>query len=143
MQLGLLGCLQPSTQVTLSMSSICPAEPDASRQDRLSLGGGLLVVCVCLLVSFAALASLSHASGGDAPVAIVFPPWIAGSEAVALSFAAGHRVLRSGRLSAIVVVAPAASGDKAPSLPGRAWFAMALTGLAGCLDAAGGAKTSS
>ena len=37
------------------MSSISPAEPGAARTERLSLGGGLLVGFVCLLVSLGAL----------------------------------------------------------------------------------------
>jgi hypothetical protein len=93
-----------------------------------------------LLVSFAALASLPGGEGAVEPVAIVFPPWTERSEAVALSFAAGHQVLRTGRLSSIVVVAPAPSGGEATRLPKGAWLSFALTGLAGCLDAAGATK---
>lgn len=118
------------------MPSTSPAEPDAARVERLSFGGGLLVGLVCLIVSFGALASLGRATDGAEPVAIVFPPWLDGAEAVALSFAAGHRVLRSGRLSSIVVVAPTLSGQ-APSLPRGAWFSLVLAGLAGCLDSPG------
>jgi hypothetical protein len=124
------------------MPSRSPAEPDAARAERLSPGGGLIVGLVCLLVSFGALASLPRATGGTEPVAIVFPPWIGGAEAVALSFAAGHRVLRSGRLSAIVVVAPTLNGQ-APSLPKGAWFSLVLAGLAGCLDIPGRTEASS
>lgn len=115
------------------MSSISPAEPGAARTERLSLGGGLLVGFVCLLVSLGALASLPRASDGTVPVAIVFPPWIGGAAAVASSFAAGHRVLRSGRFAAIVIVAPTLNGQ-APALPEGAWFSLVLAGLAGCLD---------
>jgi hypothetical protein len=108
----------------------------------LSLGGGLLVALVCLLVSFGALASLPRATDGTVPVAIVFPPWIDGAEAVARSFASGHRVLRSGRFTAIVVVAPTLSGQ-APALPKGAWFSLVLAGLAGCLDTPGRTEASS
>lgn len=110
------------------------------RKERLSPGGGLLVGAICLLVSLAPLASLAGARKGAEPVAILFPPWVPASEAVALSFAAGHQVLRSGRLPSIVVVAPAATAAQARPLPKGAWLSFALAGLAGCLDAAGPAK---
>jgi len=118
------------------MPSISPADPCPACAERLSRGGRLFVGLFCLLVSFGALASLPRATDGTVPVAIVFPPWIDGTEAVARSFAAGHRVLRSGRLAAIVVVAPAPNGQ-APSLPEGAWFSLVLAGLAGCLDVPG------
>jgi hypothetical protein len=118
------------------MPSISPADPCPACAERLSPGGRLFVGLFCLLVSFGALASLPRATDGTVPVAIVFPPWIDGAEAVARSFAAGHRVLRSGRFGAIVVVAPTPNGQ-APSLPEGAWFSLVLAGLAGCLDIPG------
>lgn len=118
------------------MPSISPAEPGAACAERLSPRGRLLVGLVCLLVSLGAFASLPRATDGTVPVAIVFPPWTDGAEAVARSFAAGHRVLRSGRFAAIVVVAPTSNGQ-APSLPEGAWFSLVLAGLAGCLDIPG------
>lgn len=118
------------------MPSIPSADPGSACAERLSLGGRLFVGLFCLLVSFGAFASLPRAIDGTAPVAIVFPPWIDGTEAVARSFAAGHRVLRSGRFTAIVVVAPTPNGQ-APSLPEGAWFSLVLAGLAGCLDIPG------
>lgn len=121
------------------MPSTSPAVPAAAGAERLSLGGGLLVALVCLLVSVGALASLPRATDGTAPVAIVFPPWVDGAEAVVRSFAAGHRVLRSGRFSAIVVVAPTLNGQ-APALPKGAWFSLVLAGLAGCLDSPAGTE---
>lgn len=124
------------------MPSVSPAEPEAAGADRLSLAGGILLGLVCLLVSFGAFASLPRGIDGTKPVAIVFPPWTDGAEAVASSFAAGHRVLRSGRLSSVVVVAPAPSGQ-APSLPNGAWFSLVLAGLAGCLDSPGRTEASS
>ena len=93
-----------------------------------------MLACLCLVVSFGALASLPRAQDRTVPVAIVFPPWVAGADAVAASFMAGHRVLRSGRLPSIVVVAPAASAGGTASLPQGAWLSLALAGLAGCLD---------
>lgn len=82
----------------------------------------------------AALASLPHAATGDEPVAIVFPFWTGRAEAVARSFAAGERVLRTGRLSSVVVVAPRPGA--AAALPQGAWMSLKLVGLAGCLDGA-------
>ncbi len=122
------------------MSSTCLAKSGAPRKERLSPAGGLLVGLICLLVSVAALASLPGGRATAEPVAIVFPPWVDGSEAVALTFAAGHQVLRTRRLSSIVVVAPTASGSEAAPLPKGAWLSLALTGLAGCLDASGPTK---
>jgi len=124
------------------MLSTSPAEHGAARAERLTPAGGLLVGLVCLLVSLGALASLPRATDATAPVAVVFPPWIDGSEAVARSFAAGHRVLRSGRLSMIVVVAPTLNGQ-APALPQGAWFFLVLAGLAGCLDNPGRTEATS
>lgn len=118
------------------MPSSRPVNSGTLREERLSPGGSLLVGAICLLVSLAPLASLAGAGKGAEPVAIVFPPWVSGPEAIARSFAAGHQVLRTGRLSSIVVVAPAASGAKARPLPSGAWLSLALAGLAGCLDAA-------
>ena len=122
------------------MPSTSLAKPGAPREERLSPVGALLVGLTCLLVSFAAFASLPGGQGAVEPVAIVFPPWIGNSEAVALSFAAGHQVLRSGRLASIVIVAPAAAGSEVAPLPEGAWLSLALAGLAGCLDASGPTK---
>ncbi len=118
------------------MPSTSSAEPGAARAERLSPVGGFVVGLVCLLVSLGALVSLPRATDGTVPVAIVFPPWTDGAEAIARSFAAGHRVLRSGRLPAIVVVAPT-PGGQTRSLPRGAWFSLVLAGLAGCLDIPG------
>lgn len=84
-----------------------------------------------LLVGAGAVASLPAPKGGDEPIAVVFPFWIRGAEAVARSFEAGERVLRSGRFSSIVVVAPRPNSG---TLPRGAWLSLRLAGLAGCLD---------
>lgn len=115
------------------MLSIIPAEPAAACAGRLSPAGGCLVGLICLLVTPGAFAGLPRPVDGSVPVAIVFPPWASGTEAVASSFAAGHRVLRSGRMASIVVVAPTPDGQTA-ALPQGAWFSLVLAGLAGCLD---------
>jgi hypothetical protein len=96
------------------------------------------VAAFCLLTSLGAMASLPRAAGDAVPRAIVFPPWMAAAEAVSLSLATGHRVLRSGRLASIVVVAPADPAGASPPLPQGAWFSLVLAGLAGCLDATDG-----
>jgi hypothetical protein len=116
-------------------------EPCAAREERLSFSDGLLVACLCLVVSFGAMASLPRAQDGSVPAAIVFPPWVGAAEAISLSLATGHRVLRSGRLPSIVVVAPAGPANAA-ALPHGAWFSLVLTGLAGCLDAAAAVEAS-
>lgn len=101
--------------------------------------GGLRPLAQCgvvgtllLLASASALASLP-ARGQDRPLAIVFPPWTEGREALAGTLNAGYRVLRAGRLDSIVIVAPS---DAGAALPRGAWMALSLAGLAGCLDAA-------
>lgn len=92
-----------------------------------------LVTMLTLLVGAGAVASLPQAAAGDEPVAIVFPFWMGQAEAVARSFAAGDRVLRTGRLASIVIVAPR---PESISLPQGAWLSLKLVGLAGCLDGA-------
>ena len=124
------------------MPSTSPAEPGAARAERLSPAGGFVVGLICLLVTLGAVASLPRPADGTVPVAIVFPPWTDGSEAIARSFAAGHRVLRSGRVAAIVVVAPTPNGQVA-ALPQGAWFSLVLAGLAGCLDNPGRTEATS
>lgn len=115
------------------MPFACPrGEPSAEPTDRKSrAAASALVLGLALLVGAGALASLPPA-GGDEPVAILFPFWIGRAEAVARSFEAGERVLRTGRLSSIVVVAPQRPG--ATSWPRGAWLSLRLAGLAGCLD---------
>ncbi|MGO4405847.1 hypothetical protein AB4Z10_16480 [Bosea sp. RAF48] len=88
------------------------------------------------------MASLPRAQDGSVPAAIVFPPWVGAAEAISLSLATGHRVLRSGRLPSIVVVAPEGPAHAAAALPQGAWFSLVLTGLAGCLDAAAAVEAS-
>lgn len=107
-------------------------------QDRASLSPGLhglVVVLVLLMVSAAALFSLPRASQVEAePVAILFPPWVSRADAIARSFATGHRVLRSGRWPSIVVVAPGTGAALTRQKPPGAMLVVALAGLAGCLD---------
>lgn len=120
------------------MPSKCLPGSEAVREERLSLGGGLLIAAACLFISLGALASLPRPAMASEPIAIVFPPWTGRASAIAASFEAGHHVLRSGRLASIVVVSPATANER-PSLPQGAWFSLTLAGLAGCLDAAGAA----
>lgn len=122
------------------MPSISACEPHASREERLTFCDVALVAALCLIVGIGAMASLPRPQGAGVPSAIVFPPWTGAAEAVSLSLAAGHRVLRSGRLASIVVVAPAEPAGPAASLPRGAWFSLVLAGLAGCLDTADGAE---
>ena len=95
-------------------------------------GSFSIVLILALLSSLSAVASLPSRNGEE-PRAIVFAPWIGREAAVSRSFEAGYRVLRTGRLDTIVVVASPAA--EAP-LPRGGWFVLALGGLAGCLDAA-------
>ena len=94
--------------------------------ERAALG---FMFVASIVVALAALPGTSPAL--RTPVAIVFPPWISGAEAVARSIAAGHLVLRSGR-SAFVVIAATAGAEA--GRPQGAVLVLALSGLAGCLD---------
>lgn len=107
--------------------------PDAKPDRKGVVATTALVGILSLLSGVGAVASLPSAAGGDEPVAIVFPFWVGQAEAVARSFAAGGRVLRTGRFPSIVVVAP---GPEPVPLPQGAWLSLKLAGLAGCLDSA-------
>lgn len=91
-----------------------------------------LVGALAVLGSLSALASLPSRNGSE-PRAILFAPWVGGDQALARSYEAGYRVLRTGRFQTIVVVA--AEDDDRP-LPEGGWLRLALGGLAGCLDRA-------
>ncbi|KRE18194.1 hypothetical protein ASE63_03205 [Bosea sp. Root381] len=107
----------------------------SSRGATLSGRERAALALACLASIIVPLLALPGASlAQPAPLAIVFPPWVSGEEAIARSLSAGHRVLRPGRTASIVVVAPADS--MAPERPGGAIMVLALAGLAGCLDAA-------
>lgn len=113
---------------TLLKPRIAGANAGAARNfAQWSLVGTLL-----LLVSASAVASLPS-QRRDEPLAILFPPWMDGQQALARSLTAGYRIIRVGRLDTVIVVAPRPA---AKPLPPGAWLALALTGLAGCLDSA-------
>ena len=103
---------------------------------------GIILGFVLLMSSMAALLSLPQASqerasqGRLEPMAILFPPWVSRGDAIARSFAAGHRVLRSGRWPSVVVVAPGTDAALVGMKPRSAVLLLLLAGLAGCLDAA-------
>ena len=122
------------------MPSTPAYEPDAPREEKPTFRGSALVAALCVFLSLGAVAGLPRAQDGSVPRAIVFPPWLGAMQSVSLSLAAGHRVLRSGRLPSIVVVAPADMAGQTPPLPQGAWFSFVLAGLAGCLDTADGAE---
>ncbi len=114
------------------MPSTAVSRPSPSR--ALSARDRLVLLLVALASPLAIAAALPQA-GADTrvPVAILFSPWTSADDALALTLAAGHRVLRSGRASNVVVVAPADEGMA--NRPRGALLLVALTGLAGCLDA--------
>jgi hypothetical protein len=100
--------------------------------------GERAALCFMFLASVVAtLVALPGPSPVQAtPVAIVYPPWTTGTEAVARSIAAGHLVLRSGRLAFIVIAAATGDAKAAPThRPQGAILVLALAGLVGCLDA--------
>lgn len=107
----------------------------SSRGTTLSRRARAALALACLASIVLPLLALPGASlAQPAPLAVVFPPWVSGDEAIARSLSAGHRVLRSGRSASIVIVAPADAA--APERPIGAIMVLALAGLAGCLDIA-------
>jgi hypothetical protein len=78
------------------------------------------------------LASLpGPAAGPAAPLAVIFPPWVSGEEAVSRSLATGARLLRQGAVPFVVVLAPEANALAAR--PAGAMLVLRLDGLAGCI----------
>lgn len=83
-----------------------------------------------------AIASLpTQSKMGDEPIAIVFAPWVSGDDAIARSVAVGHRILRTGRTSSIVIAAPPNETGVELTKPEGALFSVSLSGISGCLDA--------
>lgn len=115
------------------MPAVCAAKipPADGRSQELTAPAALLLAALSVFVGIGVFASLPGADGRDEPIAIVFPFWMARDEALARSFEAGERVLRTGRLGSIVVTVP---GSRSGELPRGAWFSLRLAGLAGCLD---------
>lgn len=106
---------------------------------------GLLPGGDWIALSLIALASplvglMAAAGGGEAvraaPTAIVFSPWTSAEQAFDRSLAAGHRVVRSGPLDFVVIVAPRDEGEAPAQRPEGALLLATLAGLAGCFDIA-------
>lgn len=95
---------------------------------------GLVLAAACALMTASAFAALPRRAAGEAPLALIFPPWFDGAAAIERSASAGYRVLRTGRLESILIVAAPAAAGETPVPPAEAWFALSLDGLAGCLD---------
>lgn len=97
----------------------------------------LLILGLAVFSSLAALASLPGADL-DRPqaLAVIFPPWMSGDEAILRSVASGARILRSGRWPFVVVVAPAQGGTTVDAVtrPAGAFLVVRLDGLFGCAD---------
>lgn len=99
------------------------------------LRDALIVGIALVTVSLAAVLSLPRGADEAAPSrAIVFSPWTSERDALAMTLAAGHRVLRSGVARFIVITAPSADPGIEQAKPEGALLMLALSGLAGCLD---------
>jgi hypothetical protein len=93
-----------------------------------------LIMATVVASGAAALIGLPGPAAGRAePLAVVFAPWVPAGEAAARSIAAGHRIMRSGAASFVVVVAPPESAGEAPGRPDGALLMLRLASLAGCL----------
>lgn len=111
--------------------------PSASRPGaRGRLRDGLAIAA---LAAFSGLAALTGLPGPEASrrqeLAAVFPPWTGSAEAMASSLAAGMRVLRTGALPFVMIVASEPDAVR----PAGALLLLRLDGLAGCLAGGGSA----
>lgn len=88
-----------------------------------------LITGLAVCSGLAAIASLpGPVAGPAAPLAVIFPPWVSGEEAVTRSLATGARLLRQGAVPFVVVLAP-----EAAVRPAGAVLMLRLDGLAGCI----------
>ncbi|KFC75482.1 hypothetical protein FG93_00502 [Bosea sp. LC85] len=126
------------------MTSGCPNEIPAAQGRGAMLRDALIVAIALVAVSLAAALSLPRGADFAAPSrAIVFSPWTSEQDALAMTLAAGHRVLRSGISRFIVITAPSVDPGIKQVKPQGALLMLALSGLAGCLDAPAPAEASS
>jgi len=92
-----------------------------------------LIAGLAACSGLAALASLPGPVAGPAvPLAVIFPPWVSGGEAVTRSLATGARLLRQGAVPFVVILAPDAATMPA-ARPAGAMLVLRLDGLAGCI----------
>lgn len=108
-----------------------------ARRGLLPAGDGIALSLIALA---SPLVGLMAAAGGEAvraaPTAIVFSPWTSAEQAFDRSLAAGYRVVRSGPLDFVVIVAPREEGELPAQRPEGALLLATLAGLAGCFDLA-------
>jgi len=112
-----------------SMNPCSPREAMSGRE-RVAVGA----VSVASLLA-ALLALPGEASAGREPLAIVFPPWVSGDEAITRSLSAGYSLLRPGRAPFVVIAAPSGPGQPRAAMPQGALILLTLGGISGCLDA--------
>jgi hypothetical protein len=112
--------------------------PSCTRSEgRGRLRDGLVIAA--LIISSGLIAMTGLPGRSDTPsqeLAAVFPPWTSSSEAAARSLAAGMRVLRSGALPFVMIVA---ASEQEAVRPDGALLLLRLEGLAGCLSGGGAA----
>jgi hypothetical protein len=113
------------------MSTVAIPIDASSRQLRQWRDIGL-ITGLALCSGVVTLASLpGPAAGPAAPLAVIFPPWVSGEEAVSRSLATGARLLRQGAVPFVVVLAPEA--NTLAARPAGAMLVLRLDGLAGCI----------
>ncbi len=107
--------------------------PSCTRPEgRGRLRDGLAIAALVISSGFIALTGLPGRSDARSQeLAAVFPPWTSSAEAAASSLAAGMRVLRSGALPFVMIVA---ASDQEAVRPAGALLLLRLEGLAGCLS---------
>lgn len=112
--------------------------PSRTRSEgRSRLRDGLAIAALITSSGLIALTGLPGRSDARSQeLAAVFPPWTSSSEAAASSLAAGMRVLRSGALPFVMIVA---AGEDEAVRPAGALLLLRLEGLAGCLSGGGAA----
>lgn len=94
-----------------------------------------LQAAALLFVSSAAIGTISLQARADAEaVAAIFPPWWSAQQAMSAIAVAGASVVRTGAVSAIVIVQPAHGDGLTRLRAAGAWFALDPQAVAACFS---------
>lgn len=88
-----------------------------------------------LFVSAAIIATISLQARADAKaVAAIFPPWWSAQQSMSAIAVAGASVVRTGAVSAIIIVQPAPGDGLTRLREAGAWFALDPQAVAACFS---------
>lgn len=104
-------------------------ESPASRRSAWLQAGSLLLVSSVVIAAL----SMQARSGADT-VAAVFPPWWSAQQTMLAAATAEASVVRTGAISAIMIVQPARNGGLAKLRAAGAWFTMDPQAVAACFS---------